>query len=282
MAFGGRCSWRLRKPELGAVAVLHGHVVGRGPVVADQHRAQAGGEAPVDQELDPVGELGLDLGGDGFAVEHLCGHGSKLHPRSAPARQQTGGRGPGRDGSAASGIACARLDGAPTATGHAGPVTDTARAAARRRRRRTRSAAAAHRAARGVAAGGAGADGGHHQHGVPPGVPQPRRRAVRERDGHRPRAWSRAATRAGPGPAFAPDESTRSIQLYGSDPSSMGEAVRRLTVDGAASTTSTSTSGARCARSPATAAAPRSPPGPACWPRCSAPRSTTPAPCRSR
>ena len=64
--------------ELGAVAVLHRHVVGRGPVVADQHRAQPRGEAPVDEQLDPVDELGLDLGGDGFAVERLRGHGSKL------------------------------------------------------------------------------------------------------------------------------------------------------------------------------------------------------------
>jgi nifR3 family TIM-barrel protein len=38
------------------------------------------------------------------------------------------------------------------------------------------------------------------------------------------KTWGRAA--------FAPDESPRSIQLYGSDPSSMGEAVRRLTADG--------------------------------------------------
>ena len=37
------------------------------------------------------------------------------------------------------------------------------------------------------------------------------------------KSWARAG--------FAPDEPTRSIQLYGSDPSSMGEAVRRLTVE---------------------------------------------------
>jgi nifR3 family TIM-barrel protein len=38
------------------------------------------------------------------------------------------------------------------------------------------------------------------------------------------KSWARAG--------FAPDESTRSIQLYGSDPSSMGEAVRRLVTEG--------------------------------------------------
>jgi nifR3 family TIM-barrel protein len=38
------------------------------------------------------------------------------------------------------------------------------------------------------------------------------------------KTWGRAA--------FAPDESPRSIQLYGSDPVSMGEAVRRLTTGG--------------------------------------------------
>ena len=38
------------------------------------------------------------------------------------------------------------------------------------------------------------------------------------------KTWGRAA--------FAPDESPRSIQLYGSDPASMGEAVRRLTTAG--------------------------------------------------
>ena len=43
-----------------AVTVLHRHVVGRRPVVADQHRAEPGGHATVDQRLHPVGQLGLD------------------------------------------------------------------------------------------------------------------------------------------------------------------------------------------------------------------------------
>jgi len=38
------------------------------------------------------------------------------------------------------------------------------------------------------------------------------------------KSWARAA--------FGPDETPRSIQLYGSDPRSMGEAVRRLTTEG--------------------------------------------------
>ena len=54
---------------------------------------------------------------------------------------------------------------------------------------------------------------------------------------------------------FEPDESPRSIQLYGTEPESMRSAVRLL-VDETGSTTSTSTSAVRCQRSPGRAAVP--------------------------
>ena len=58
-----------------------------------------------------------------------------------------------------------------------------------------RAAGLAGRTVLGVAAGRAGADGRHHQHLVPRAVPGVRRRALRLRDDHHPRAGRRATRR---------------------------------------------------------------------------------------
>ena len=72
--------------------------------------------------------------------------------------------------------------------------------------------------------------------------------------------------------SFGPGEQPRSQQLYGSDPEIMGKAVHILCDAGGASTTSTSTSGARPPRSPARAAARQCRLDPSCSARLSARR----------
>ena len=71
--------------------------------------------------------------------------------------------------------------------------------------------------------------------------------------------------------AFDPDESPRSLQLYGTDPAWSARPCAGSS-GGTTSTTSTSTSAARPRRSPATAGARRSPPDPGCSPPWSTPR----------
>ena len=59
-----------------------------------------------------------------------------------------------------------------------------------------------------------------------------RRRPLRERDDHRARRWSRATARRCSSPSFGPEETPRSLQLYGVDPHYVGEAVKRLVGEG--------------------------------------------------
>ena len=61
-------------------------------------------------------------------------------------------------------------------------------------------ATAEHRADQARGAGRARADGGHHEHGVPPAVPRVRRRALRQRDDHEPRARRAHAREHAPHP----------------------------------------------------------------------------------
>ncbi len=60
--------------DLGAVLVLGADVPVRAGVVADQHGAEAGRDAPRLQRRDPFGQLGLDGREGGLAVEDLGGH----------------------------------------------------------------------------------------------------------------------------------------------------------------------------------------------------------------
>ena len=53
-------------------------------------------------------------------------------------------------------------------------------------------------------------------------------RPLRVRDDRRPAAWSRGSQKTRPLARFAPDETPRSIQLYGTDPGSLGDAVSYL------------------------------------------------------
>ena len=55
--------------DLGAVAVLAGDVGVAAGVVAHEHRAEPGGDAPLPQPRDPLRELGLDRGRRRLAVE---------------------------------------------------------------------------------------------------------------------------------------------------------------------------------------------------------------------
>ena len=56
--------------------------------------------------------------------------------------------------------------------------------------------------------------------------PDPRARALRQPDDHRPRAWSRATARPSSSPNSAPTRTPRSIQLYGTDPIYLGQGGR--------------------------------------------------------
>ena len=59
--------------DLGAVGVLAGDVPDAPRVLADEHGAQPGRRAPLAQSGDAPGQLGLDRGGRGLAVQHLRG-----------------------------------------------------------------------------------------------------------------------------------------------------------------------------------------------------------------
>ena len=60
--------------HLGAVAVLAGDVRLAARVVPDQHGAQPRRDALGQKGLDPDGQVGLDGGRQGLAVQQLCGH----------------------------------------------------------------------------------------------------------------------------------------------------------------------------------------------------------------
>jgi hypothetical protein len=55
--------------DLGAVAVLHAHVLGAGSVVADQDRAETRGDAALGERGDAGGHVGLELRGEAVAVQ---------------------------------------------------------------------------------------------------------------------------------------------------------------------------------------------------------------------
>ncbi len=58
-----------RDADLRTVAVLEGDVGGAGRVVPDEHGPQPGFDADLQQTGHPLGQLGLDVGGEGGAVE---------------------------------------------------------------------------------------------------------------------------------------------------------------------------------------------------------------------
>ena len=64
------------------IAVFHRDIVGRRAIVADQNRAQTGGDTPFDEGLDPTGQIGLDPGCHELTIEHLRSHrGDPTGPR---------------------------------------------------------------------------------------------------------------------------------------------------------------------------------------------------------
>ena len=70
-------------PQFGAVPMLHGHVVGRWAVVADQHRSQSGRHPAPVQRFDAGAQLATDLAGEALAVEGDRGHRATAVPEPA-------------------------------------------------------------------------------------------------------------------------------------------------------------------------------------------------------
>ena len=147
-----------------------------------------------------------------------------------------------------------------------------------------RAAPAADRPSHHRVARGAGADGRHHQPRLPPAVPRVRRRRGRRRAVPAARTslyvsemiTSRALVERTPESMrlieHDPQENPRSIQLYGVDPATVGAACG-CSSPRTAPTTSTSTSAARCPRSPARAGERRCRGRPSCSAPSSARRS---------
>ena len=77
VAVGGQVAADRGDADLGAVLVLGADVPAAAGVVADQHRAEAGDDAPLPQGGDALGELGLDGPQRGCAVQGLCRHGGQ-------------------------------------------------------------------------------------------------------------------------------------------------------------------------------------------------------------
>ena len=179
--------------QLGALLVLHGHVVGAGRVVADQQRAQTRRHPPIDQGGDAGHQIGLDQAGHQLAVELLRSHEATLllggdHPDR---------RSPAHPAQPA--VAAAPGEFAPLPIGPLevwppvvlAPMAGVTNAAFRRLCRQFGAGLYVSEMvnARGLAEGGE-------------------------------RSWELAA--------FDPDESPRSIQLYGTDPAAVSAAVTLL------------------------------------------------------
>ena len=79
-------TWIEAMPTSAQSPVLAGDVRARPGVLADQQRAEPGHDAALGERRDPLGQLGLDRGRRGDAVELLCCH--VVLPRTSSARRR--------------------------------------------------------------------------------------------------------------------------------------------------------------------------------------------------